>query len=130
MIKKAAYIGIPILTALLGLLLKSLPQDFFPPCIFHAVTGLYCLGCGGTRAVHSLLNGDIIKALGYNAFLVLLLPAALYFYIAGFGRVFFHKSILPVPKNRAPWLWTLLGLAIAFMTLRNVYIFPFALLKP
>jgi len=29
------------------------------PCIFNLVTGLYCPGCGGTRAVRSLLKGDL-----------------------------------------------------------------------
>lgn len=35
-------------------------------CQFHAVTNLYCLGCGGTRAFRMLLSGHIIKALYYN----------------------------------------------------------------
>lgn len=29
------------------------------PCMFKALTGLYCPGCGGTRAARSLLKGDI-----------------------------------------------------------------------
>lgn len=27
------------------------------PCLFHLFTGLYCPGCGGTRAVGALLKG-------------------------------------------------------------------------
>lgn len=36
------------------------------PCIFQAVTGLYCPGCGGTRAVKYLLTGQIAKSLQYH----------------------------------------------------------------
>lgn len=34
-------------------------HDINVPCAFHSVTGLYCPGCGGTRAVRALLRGDI-----------------------------------------------------------------------
>ena len=31
-----------------------------PPCLFYRVSGLYCPGCGGTRAIRALLEGDQI----------------------------------------------------------------------
>ena len=31
----------------------------FIPCPFHAATGLWCPGCGMTRAVHHLVTGDV-----------------------------------------------------------------------
>lgn len=37
------------------------------PCIFNKVTGLYCPGCGMTRAIHSILRFQFIQALQYNA---------------------------------------------------------------
>jgi Protein of unknown function (DUF2752) len=47
------------------------------PCWFHALTGLDCPFCGGSRAVGALLHGDPLAALGYNAFaVVVLLPVA------------------------------------------------------
>lgn len=36
------------------------------PCVFHSITGLYCPGCGMTRAVKSLLGGRILDSLRYN----------------------------------------------------------------
>ena len=35
---------------------------FWPKCPFHLLTGLECPGCGSQRAVHSLLNGDLLSA--------------------------------------------------------------------
>lgn len=36
------------------------------PCLFHLITGLYCPGCGGTRAVRSLLRGDVVQSFYYH----------------------------------------------------------------
>lgn len=36
------------------------------PCLFHLLTGLYCPGCGGTRAVWYLLHGQILKSIQYH----------------------------------------------------------------
>ena len=29
----------------------------YPACVLHALTGLYCPGCGGTRAAYDLVHG-------------------------------------------------------------------------
>lgn len=36
-------------------------------CPLHAVTGLWCPGCGGLRAMANLLDLDVVAALGNNA---------------------------------------------------------------
>lgn len=43
---------------------------FLFPCLFHKLTKLYCPGCGGTRAVMSLLNGNMIASIKYNPIVV------------------------------------------------------------
>jgi hypothetical protein len=43
-------------------------------CPVHAVTGWYCPGCGGTRAVGALLRGDLVGALRDNLLLFTVLP--------------------------------------------------------
>lgn len=37
------------------------------PCTFYKVTGYYCPGCGGTRALTSLLKGEIRQSFRYNS---------------------------------------------------------------
>lgn len=40
------------------------------PCPFHELTGLYCPGCGGTRAVKYLLKGELVKSFIYHPFVI------------------------------------------------------------
>lgn len=46
------------------------------PCMFHAMTGLYCPGCGGTRAVKALLRGKVWLSVCYH-------PLVLYMAVVG-----------------------------------------------
>lgn len=43
-------------------------------CPLYALTGLYCAGCGGLRATHDLLVGDLAGAWAMNPLWVLLVP--------------------------------------------------------
>lgn len=61
------------------------------PCLFHLLTGFYCPGCGGTRAVRLLLMGDVAGSFRYHPFVpymaVVLLAEVLLFtgsILAGF----------------------------------------------
>jgi hypothetical protein len=57
-----------------GLLsLAALPWSV-PLCPTHALLGIDCPACGSTRAVHSLLTGDLVGAASHNVLLVAALP--------------------------------------------------------
>lgn len=47
---------------------------FYPPCVFHSLTGLQCPGCGTTRALYHLLHGDVAGAFRLNAMLFAVAP--------------------------------------------------------
>ena len=40
--------------------------NYVPPCMFHKITGLYCPGCGGTRAVFSFFRGEIVRSFKFH----------------------------------------------------------------
>jgi hypothetical protein len=46
----------------------------FPDCLLLSRTGLYCAGCGITRALHALLHGRMLEAMRDNGLMVVLLP--------------------------------------------------------
>ena len=57
-----------------GLVDPHRPGSLFPPCMFKAVTGWNCPGCGGLRMTHDLLHGDLPAAVVDNVFLLVGLP--------------------------------------------------------
>jgi hypothetical protein len=65
---------------------------FFPKCPFLLLTGLKCPGCGSQRAIHYLLNFDILKAINENVLLVLSIP----YLLAG---IVFKSLLLPSDKK-------------------------------
>lgn len=40
------------------------------PCAFNHVTGYYCPGCGGTRAVNALVHFRLLESLYYHPFVL------------------------------------------------------------
>lgn len=41
-----------------------------PPCSLHTLTGYYCPGCGGTRAVIALFHGHPLRSLYYHPIVI------------------------------------------------------------
>lgn len=42
--------------------------DIVQPCVFRRLSGIYCPGCGGTRAVRALLGGHFFLCLYFHPF--------------------------------------------------------------
>ena len=105
-------------------------QANLPLCLFHCLTGLYCPGCGATRATHDLLHGRWLTALRDNPLWVLTLPAAVY---ATLSEVRYRVCgrTLPGDLLRQPWFFaTIACAAVIFGVVRNIPSWPFFLLAP
>lgn len=92
---------------------------FYPPCWFHELTGLYCAGCGITRASHSFLNGDIEKAFDYNVLFPLLL-VIITMWIVKIVGIFFYKKTVKLTYKPKWFYWTIYILIGVFFLLRNI----------
>jgi len=105
----------------------------YPQCLLYNTTGIYCAGCGATRAIHALLHGRVIEALHDNALFVAALPLLLY--VAGsYALAAWRANLWPeIPVDRRKLMrrgvWIFL-LMISFMVLRNLPGWPFDCLKP
>jgi len=91
---------------------------YFPPCPFHAVTGLYCPGCGSTRATYHLLHGNIAGVFRSNA---LYIPCLLFVLM-----LLLRPRLAKRPLVAAGFL----AVVLAFWIMRNLPWAPFALLAP
>jgi len=101
-------------------------HGFYPICLFHALTGLNCPGCGATRAAYQLLHGRLLHALHDNALFVLTLVA-----LTVRGAWLLRQKIRNQPAVFAVspgMLWAFLVVVLAFTVLRNLP--AFAWLSP
>lgn len=116
------------LTALLGLAWRS-PQSWgIPPCPFYFFTGFLCPGCGTLRATHSLLQGDLTGALGFNPLLILFLPYLGFFGLSQAVTVVTAKTW---SRPASPWWgWAAFTLIMSFWVLRNLPGEAFEMLRP
>ena len=121
----AAVTGVSLVGAVLFFFDPS-RHGFYPTCLFHQATGLWCPGCGSLRACHQLLHGHFSAAFHYNALLVISLPVAAWAGTVYAWRKMHHHPVSPAIS--AKWIWLVLGIALAFAIWRNVPGSPFAML--
>jgi len=102
---------------------------FYPRCLFHATTGLYCPGCGGLRGTHELLHGHWLAALRCNLLACGFTPLLIALGLWEWRRR--AQGRAGVGLWSRPWFfWLLVGVVVSFGVLRNIPIAPFTLLAP
>lgn len=102
---------------------------FYPPCVFHRLTGLYCPGCGSTRCFYHLVHLNVWEAWRSNPLTVLVLP-----YIGAHFLIFQVKCwtgrVMPLPFDRPVFMWSAFIGILLFWVARNIPVAPFNLLAP
>ena len=94
-------------------------SNLFPRCPFLQVTGYKCPGCGSQRAIHALLNGDIMGALGYNVMLIVAIPWIALCLFAEGQRT--RRPRLYERLNAPLLVWLFLVAVLAWWLLRNIF---------
>ncbi len=99
----------------------------FLPCLFHTFTGLYCPGCGLTRALHALVHGDLVQMLAMNPLLPVLIATLPLLVLHGWGyRLAVPRPVLQTLLSARFWI----GLILGYGVLRNLPWWPFTWLAP
>ena len=91
---------------------------WLPKCMFYHVTGLYCPGCGATRALSAMLHGDM-KASLHNNLLLFPLLALIAVLI-----------VKPEISLKRPVAVAIVAVVLLFTILRNIPAAPFTYLAP
>ena len=105
----------------------------YPQCLLYNATGLYCAGCGATRALHALLHGRLLLALHDNVLFVVALPVVLYvmgLHVWAAWRANAWPGVHVQPRRALGMGAGLFVLMVAFMVLRNLPGPAFEWLKP
>ena len=107
-------------------------SSFYPLCLFHSVTGLHCAGCGGLRAAHALLHGNVGESFAYNPLLIIAAPSFLVVALAiKWLRIFPFYAAKPEIYNRIRYFKPIVVITvIGYTILRNLPFPPFCHLAP
>ena len=112
---------------------RLLPDRFrlysFPPdgCVLHNLTGYYCPGCGGTRAIHALLHGHIVRSFFYH-------PIVVYTAVF-FGWFMLSQTIEKASRGRLAigmhyrdiYLWIALAIVLLNWLVKNLFLAVFGI---
>lgn len=106
-ILSAPFIAVPVIWLVTGVFRKC-----SVPCPVNLLTGIYCIGCGGTRCIEALLKGKILLAIKQN---FIVFSGAVFLVLAWIQLVTGKKLI---PENRIFYI-TVTGILIIYAVLRN-----------
>lgn len=114
-VTKAGWIFIFLIGLATIYLYQSTPSDgpIFP-CVFNKLLGLYCPGCGMSRAFNAFLHFDFYQSFRYNALPYVLFPIAILAFIR-----FLRKQSYDF------WICIMVVIALLYGILRNLPLFDF-----
>lgn len=121
--KTAALALLSLLLAGAGLALlyafdPSAAGNYFPKCPSYWWFGVYCPGCGITRALHALLHGQWAQAFAYNPLAILVAPLLLWM---AFKPAWIYHPLAPKIA---------FAVLVGYGVLRNIPSEPFIWLAP
>lgn len=120
---------IPCMAAILIALWQMLPtaiiEKFSMPCMFYTVLGIYCPGCGGTRATLYLLKGDLIKSFLYHPIVVYGAGIYLWFMISHTIQRLSRQRLRIGMHYRNLYLWFALAIVIINIAVKDIALTAF-----
>ena len=75
-----------------GIAVQAKVPAFAFSCLFYRLTGLYCPGCGGTRALYALVYGHPLRSFFYH-------PIICYAIFSAICGIVFHFTKKTAPKQ-------------------------------
>ncbi len=116
-------LSLPVIFVAACILLRdfaySLAVNVMPPCDTYSKLGFLCAGCGLTRCILAIMEGNLFLAVRSNAAVFLLFVCVVLLYIE-ILLLSFGKDVRILPRK--PWVWVIVGiLAAVYFVLRNFF---------
>ncbi len=93
--------------------------QYFPPCPSYTLLHIICPGCGLTRSVLALLDGDILLSLRQNPLLITGIAGFSLMYVDFLLKVWGKKLPFDIYNNKAAWV--VIALIALFTVARNIF---------
>lgn len=91
-----------------------------PPCMFHRLTGYYCPGCGGTRAVIAFLHGDFLESFRCHPVVLYAAVLGAWFLVSQTIEKISRHRIRIGMQLREIYLWIALAILILNVLVKNI----------
>jgi hypothetical protein len=91
-------------------------------CMLHTLTGYYCPGCGGTRAVDAFLRGHWLRSLYYHPVVVYTAVGMLAFVVSHTLNILSHEKIRAM-QFRARFFYVMIGVILLQWIIKNAIYF-------
>ncbi len=89
-------------------------------CSFKKLTGLYCVGCGGTRALNHFVHLHLLKSLFYHPFVIYAFVAYTLYTINSF--LYRHHKKCIEKLNPFVLLYVGLGVLLVNFLVKNIFL--------
>lgn len=90
------------------------------PCVLYSLTGFCCPGCGGTRAVVSLLDGHFLESFWYHPVVIYTAVLVAWYYVSNTVE-FLTKGRIHIGLHfKVRHLWTALVIILLQCAVKNL----------
>ena len=110
-----------VLLFIIYIIYKMLGQPPIAQCLIYNKTGIYCPGCGCTRAFINMLQGNIIQSLKYNPTVIYsTIVIALYMVSQSIGGIFGIKERKYIMKYKPIYIYIGIFILIGTCIVKNI----------
>ncbi|MBO5303681.1 MAG: DUF2752 domain-containing protein [Lachnospiraceae bacterium] len=109
-------------------LIKMLPDFFgilYVPCLFQKMLGLYCPGCGGTRAVLSLFKGKVLLSFLYHPLVLYTTVVYVWYMISHTVEKISRGKLQIGMRYRDSYLWIALIILVINIAVKDIALTAF-----
>ena len=96
-------------------------------CTLHNLTGYYCPGCGGTRAIYALLHGHVLRSLFYHPIVVYTAVFAGWFMLSQTIEKASRGRLAIGMHYRDIYLWIALAIVLINWLVKNLLLAVFGI---
>ena len=120
-----AVVAVFLICVVILSILQISVTDIYPyPCLLYDMMGLYCPGCGGTRAVYYLIEGNWLLSFKYH-------PVILYTvffvgsYVISHTLNIFTKGKIKAMQFRTVYFYIMIAIILIQCIIKNVLVIGF-----